>query len=98
MVDGRFGVFDGVDCLAEFSNDVDAEGFRADALELNIPEGFRRSAYDDLQVYEIMPGYDLWYRLYQGLKRSRNQDLAILRAIYRLRQAQSERRTVRHDT
>lgn len=95
MIYGEFGVFDGVDLVAQFSNDQDAEEFRVDALQLNYPEGFRRSEYDELQVYEIPAGYALLHRLLVGLRASRNQDLAVSRALANLKLAQWERAEVR---
>lgn len=96
MVSGEFGVFDGVDCIGQFSNDQDAEEFRDEALELHIPEPFRRPEYDDLQVYEIPQGYAQLHRLLVGLRKSLFTDLAIERALAQLRQAQQERAEVRH--
>lgn len=95
MVYGEFGVFDGVDLLAAFSNDQDAEEFRADTLQLNFPEGFRRSEYDDLQVYEIPAGYALFHRLLVGLRASRNQDLSVAKTLVDLKLAQWKRAEVR---
>jgi hypothetical protein len=91
MVDGDFGVFDGPDCLARFSDDEAAEEYRCEALELHLPVGFRRSAYDDLQVREVPRGYDLLYLLLVGLRRSRNQDLTVQRALAGLELARQER-------
>lgn len=73
-VKGEFGVFDGVQLLAEFDNSVDADEYRNDALQLNLPEYVRRSPYDDLQVCEVPEDYRLWDRLVKGLRRSRLQD------------------------
>lgn len=95
MVSGEFGVFDGVDCVARFSNDVDAEEFRDTALELYVPEPFRRPEYDSLQVYEVPEGYAQLHRLLGGLRKSLFADLAIERALTRLRQAQRDRAEVR---
>jgi hypothetical protein len=91
-MNGSIGVFDGPDLLAEFGDDVSADEYRSDVLELNIPEGFRRSEYDDLQVHEVPEDYPLWQRLLTGLRASRNQDLAVIRALRRLRTAQRARR------
>lgn len=71
---GEFGVFDGVELLAGFDNSVEADEYRRDALQLNLPEYVRRAPYDDLQVCEIPEGYELWARLLEGLRRSRRQD------------------------
>jgi hypothetical protein len=90
-VNGSIGVFDGTDLLAEFGDDDSAEEYRSDVLELNIPEGFRRSEYDDLQVYEVPEDYPQWHQLLRGLRASRNQDLAIIRALRRLSAAQRDR-------
>lgn len=98
MVAGEFGVFDGTDCIAEFSNDVDAEEFRTDALQLNLPEPFRRPEYDDLQVHEVPEGYAQMRRVLDGLKKSKATDRAIERALTRLRRAQEERAEVRRAT
>lgn len=87
MPNGSFGVFDGVDLLAEFGNDVDADEYRIDVLQLGIPDGFRHSEYDDLQVWEIPPQYHLFKRLLDGLRASRNQDLAVARAVRRMQRA-----------
>ena len=92
MVDGIFGVFDGVDCIARFSDDEAAEEHRSEVLELHLPEGFRRSEYSDLQVYEVPQGYDLLHPILMGLRKSRNQDLAVERAVKWLRLAQQVRR------
>lgn len=80
MVDGLFGVFDGVRMLSEFGDDESAEEFRREALELDVPEGFRRSAYDDLQVRELPEGFDgreyaQLCRVLDGLRASRIADL-----------------------
>jgi hypothetical protein len=91
MVRGVFGVFDGVDCIAEFGDDVSAEEHRDEVLELHIPEGFRCSAYDDLAVREIPEGYDQMRRLRDKLRVSRNQDLTVSSALEILRAAQQER-------
>jgi hypothetical protein len=93
-MDGLFGVFDGVDRVAQFSDDEAAEEFRREALELDVPEFFRRPAYDDLQVYEVPQGYDVLHRLLLGLRRSRNQDLAVTAALTRLNR---ERRAADRD-
>jgi hypothetical protein len=53
MVVGDFGVFDHTELLAEFGDDESADEYRRDALELDVPEGFRCSPYDDLEVREI---------------------------------------------
>lgn len=95
VVSGEFGVFDGVDCIAQFSNDQDAEEFRDATLELHVPEPFRRPEYDDLQVCEIPEGYAQLHRLLVGLRKSLFADLAIERALTRLRRAQGERAEVR---
>jgi hypothetical protein len=95
VVYGEFGVFDGVDLVAQFSSDEDAEAHRDEVLELHIPEGFRCSAYDDLQVREVPGEYDLLIRLRDGLREARNQDKAIEQALARLSRAQHERAEVR---
>ena len=96
MVSGVFGVFSGVDCIAEFGDDMAAEEHRDGLLEVHIPEAFRRSAYDDLQVREIPDGYAPMYRLLNGLRVSRNQDLAVSRALASLKLAQWERAKSRY--
>lgn len=68
------GVFDGVELLADCADMDAAEEYRRSALELDHPEGFRRSPYDDLQVAEIPEEYDLWWRVLDGLRRSRARD------------------------
>lgn len=90
---GDFGVFDGVELLAEFSDDVSADEYRRDALQLD--QAFPCSEYDDLQVYEVPENYATWYRLYTGLCRLRNQELAVTRCVQRLRAAQRERAEAR---
>lgn len=91
MMIGVFGVFDGVDLLQEFGDDINAEEYRADVLELDTPEPFRRSAYDDLQIFEIPEGYDPLYRVLVALRASRNTDLAVTRCLSVLKQAQAVR-------
>jgi hypothetical protein len=95
MMIGSFGVFDGVDLLQEFGDDVAAEEYRAEVLELGTPEPFRRSAYDDLQIYEIPAGYDPLHRVLVALRASRNRDLAIARCLATLRRAQKQRAEAR---
>lgn len=98
MVTGEFGVFDGVDMLAEFADDESAEEYRRDALELNIPEGFRLSAYDDLQVAEVRGGfaeYGSLHRTLRGLRASRRQDKTVTSCLQLLRAAQHNRAEAR---
>lgn len=95
MVSGAFGVFDGVEILAQFGDDEDAEEYRAEVLELNVPEGFRRSAYDDLEVHEIPDDYDQLYGALTALRKARNQDRAVLHYLQVLRDAQRERAEAR---
>ncbi len=97
MVTGVFGVFDDLELLAEFGNDDDAESYRSDVLELNVAEGFRRSAYDDLQVAEVPEDYDPLYRTLKGLRRSRNQDRSVERFLEVMRIAQQQRAEARRD-
>jgi hypothetical protein len=84
-------VFDGLELIAEFGTDEDADEYRRDALQLGLPEGFRRSEYDDLFVAEIHEGIVLGLRLIAGLKRSRQQDRSVERCLDWLRLAQEER-------
>lgn len=79
MVDGVFGVFDGTEMIAEFGDDESADEYRREALELNTPEAFRRSAYDDLDIRELPDGFDSreyaqLHQLLAGLKASRARD------------------------
>lgn len=74
MVMAEIGVFDGVKLLAEFDNSTDADDYRRNALQLNLPEYVRRAPYDDLQIWDIPEDYDQWMRLLNGLRRSRAQD------------------------
>lgn len=95
MVKGVFGIFDGVDLIAEFGNDVDAEEEREALLELHVPEGFRRPAYDDLQVYEKPDAYDPLHKVLVRLRKARNEDLAVVRCLRILQAAQADRAEVR---
>lgn len=70
----EIGVFDGVELLAGFDNHTDADNYRSDALQLNLPEYVRRSPYDDLQIWDIPEDYDQWNRLLRALRRSRRED------------------------
>lgn len=91
MVSGAFGVFDGTEILAEFGDDEAAEEYRSDALELNVPEGFRCSAYDDLQVCEKPDDYDQLHGALTALRRSRNQDQSVMSCLRILQDAQRVR-------
>lgn len=73
---GVFGVFDGVELLAEFADDVAADEHRRDLLQESFPEHLRRSPYDshDLEIYVVPSDYELWWRLLSGLRRSRAKD------------------------
>lgn len=94
MMDGSFGVFDGLCLLAEFSDDEAADRYRRDVLQLDFPDGYRRSEYDDLLVAEIPEDYsDAWPLLIKALRRSRQQDRTVEKCIAVLRAAQE----VRHD-
>jgi hypothetical protein len=95
-VTGDFGVFDGLELVAEFDNDVDAEEYRAELLQLNLPEYVRRPLYDELWVGEVPTGYRDLLRLYLGLRRSRVQDLVIARALKTLEDAQRKRAEAVH--
>ena len=77
---GDYGVFDGIELIAMFSDDNDADDYRRQLLELDRPEIFRRPEYDDLQIREVPENYDLWRRLIDGLRRSRDYDLAVRQA------------------
>lgn len=100
---GEFGVFDGVELLGTFDNDVDADEWRSDALQLNLHECVRQSPYDDLQVYGLPDDwdparYDLMFRLLRGLQVSRRTDRSIERCLRRMSLAQKERAEGRHAT
>lgn len=82
-MEGQFGVFAGVLLLAEFDNDDDADEYRRDLLEENIPEYFRRSQYDacDLNVREIPEDPEeyaqlirLLYELRASLKKDKERE------------------------
>lgn len=68
---GNFGVFDGVELLAEFGDDESADEYRRALLEIPAP------LYDDLQVAEVPEDYERWIRLLEGLKKSRAHDRAL---------------------
>lgn len=94
------GVFDGPELLAECSDDDAAEEVRRDILELHVPEGFRRTAYNEGDVFtaEVPEHYDLWSRTLRGLRASRELDRTILNAFRQLRVAQWERALLRKDS
>ena len=70
------GVFDETELLAAFGDGVAADEYRRSVLELDRPEGFRRSEHNEHQVFvaPVPDEYDLWARLLTGLRRSRSQD------------------------
>jgi hypothetical protein len=96
---GDFGVFDGADLLARFDDWDTADEWRADALQLTLPEYFRRPEYDDLDVVELPRDFDSWYepmhRMLVRLRVLRNTDLAIRRCLARMEAAQRLREGVR---
>jgi hypothetical protein len=57
-MEGRFGVCEERELLAEFGTDTDAEEYRSALLELHLHEYVRRPAYDDLQIVEIPDNCD----------------------------------------
>lgn len=73
------GVFDGLELLGEFVDDVAADEYRRDLLQESLPEHFRRSEYDshDLEVHEVPEDYELWWRLLSRLRRSRSADCVV---------------------
>lgn len=80
---GDFGVFDGVELIAEFVDDESADAHRRLILGLDSPEWCRTSEYNetDLFVARIPDGidgpvreYELWMRLLTGLRVSRARD------------------------
>jgi len=91
------GVFDGTRLLAECADADAAEEYRSDLLELNVPEGFRMTAYNEGDVFtaEVPEHYDLFGRTIRGLRRSREQDRSIVTAFRWLRLAQWERAMIR---
>lgn len=96
-MDGNFGVFDGVELLAEFGDDEAAEDYRRDLLQLDLPEHLRAPLYDDLEVREVPddPDFIALGAFVSALNASRNRDLAIARCLRRLREAQHVRAEAR---
>lgn len=92
------GVFDGTRLLAECVDHDAADEYRSELLELELPEQFRRSLYNDsdLITAEVPEDYGVWDRLLRGLRRSRQEDRTIVDAIRLLRLAQWERSVIRN--
>lgn len=74
-MNGAFGVFEGVTLLAEFGSDDDAEEFRRDLLQENLPEYVRRAPYDpgQLQIREVPEDYASFRRLLDALRSSQKE-------------------------
>lgn len=80
----NLGVFDYTELLAEFDNHTDADRYLRDVQE--------NSSYvpiyqDELRVSEIPEDYDRWQKLLNGLRRSRDHDVRVQKAIERLQEA-----------
>lgn len=94
-MNGIFGVFDGVALISgTFDNDVDADEYRRDILQEGVPELFRTSLYDahELTVRPVPDDYELWWRLLDGLRRSRDADRAKGRLVKLLEDASAAAR------
>jgi hypothetical protein len=72
-MNGDFGVFDHVELKAEFGDDVSAEEYLA---QLKAVGGYVPAYVDSLFVAEIPEDYWDYWKLLQGLIRSRDRDRA----------------------
>jgi hypothetical protein len=71
---GDFGVFDHVELKAEFGDDVSAEEY---LTQLKAVGAYVPTYADSLFVAEIPEDYWEYWRLLQGLIRSRDEDRAL---------------------